>query len=293
MSLKKGYPIMIAGVGGAGKTELAFDIILNSSMTHKWRWLILSPETGVDDEILEVMIEKLSRGKTVEQGRENSMTAPEIEKIVHWLHRYYRILDPIKSWKPLMSDKPLTMENFFQAVAEEEKTLGGKFDGILIDPFNELDLELIGGGTSSIVKDELDALIRWSKKGDYCPILTNHVNDKREVQAKSDNGTVYHWVPPARKEDWAFGQQFGRKGYQMLLVYEWHKFEQQKQSLEGDLAAQHSIEQGYNMRDVFVQKSKPKGVGRTGKFRLFFNRQEQRYYEIDSLGNKLKIRYPW
>lgn len=284
---------MIAGVGGAGKTELALDIILNSTITHKWKWLILSPETGVDDEILEVMIEKLAKGKTVEQGRDNSLTAPEIEKIVHWLHHYYRILDPIKSWKPIMEDKPLTMENFFQAVADEEKALNGKFDGILIDPFNELDLELIGGKTAGIVKDELDALIRWSKKGDYCTILTNHVNDKQEVRAKADDGTVYHWTPPARKEDWAFGQQFGRKGYQMLLVYEWHKFQQQEQANQGNKEAIHSIERGYNMRDIFVQKSKPKGVGRTGKFRLFFDRSVQRYYEIDSLANKHKIKYPW
>ena len=37
ISLKKGYPIMIAGVGGAGKTEFTFDLILNAFLRNQPR----------------------------------------------------------------------------------------------------------------------------------------------------------------------------------------------------------------------------------------------------------------
>jgi hypothetical protein len=292
MSLKKGYPIFIAGVGGVGKTEIILDIMLNASFMHGWKWLILSPEMGNAEEILEQIIEKISKGKTLEAGKENSLTKEQITTLIAWAHKHFRILDPMREWKASLKDMALNIENFFQVVKAEEEKLRGKFDGVLIDPFNELDIDMGGAKTAMTVKNELDALLWWTRKQNYCTILTNHVNDKQEIRSKDANDNVYMWTPPAKKEEWAYGQQFGRKGYQMLLIYQPHPVKIDEEANEGNIECQHAQRHFYNMREVYVQKTKPKGVGKTGKFRIFFDRGTQRYYNLDEQGNQKAVYFP-
>ena len=136
------------------------------------------------------------------------------------------------------------------------------------------------------MKNELDVLIAWTKKKNYLTILTNHANDKQEIREKDDDGEWYFWNPPTKKEELAYGAQFGRKGYQMILLYAPHQTKQVQMANSGDKEMEHSVQNYYNVRDVYVQKTKPKGVGKTGKFRLFYDRKHQRYYNVDSLGMK-------
>ena len=291
MSLKKGYPIMIGGYAGSGKSEVAFDIAINSSVDHDWLWLIVSPETGDQFEIMEYLIEKVAQGKHIGKKYQGALSDDEYESIVKWLHKHIRILDRQSGWDDVFTGLDFSLKNLFEVVENVEKQLKGKFDGIIIDPFNELDLNL-GGNIAGTVKDELDALIRYTKKNNYLTILTNHANNRHEIQSKDENGKSFFWKPPATKEEWAFGQQFARKGYQMLFVYEPPMQFQHLQRNEGNVDFMESINNNYNVREILCQKTKPKGVGKTGKFCLHFDRQHQRYYEIDSLGMKKKIKYP-
>lgn len=300
ISLKKGYPLMIAGLGGVGKTELELDIAINASIMHGWVWLILSPEMGDKDEIIEQILEKISKGEVLEIPNESKgesvdaarppMTNEKYRKLIAWVHKHFRILDPMANWDANFSNMALDLHNFFNEVDIEEDRLGGKFDGIIIDPFNELDIEL----NAMSVKDELNVLLAWTKKKNYFTILANHTTgNEKEILHKPKGGMGYYWKVPAKKEDWAYGQQFARKGYQMILMYEPHHMKQiDEANTTEDHEAQHSAHYGFNMREIFVQKSKPKGVGKTGKFRLFFNKSNQRYYCIDKLGNKSEVLWP-
>lgn len=280
ISLKKGYPLFVAGLGGVGKTEIILDIMINASIMHKWTWLILSPEMGTAEEILEQIIEKMSGGEQLNVNSDNPIAKEKVAKIIHWANKHFRILDPLRNWKEKMSDMALNIENFFQMAKREEQILKGKFDGVLIDPFNELDIALGGGKTMTTVKNELDALLWWTRKNNYFTILTNHVNDKQEIRDKDDEG-FFFWTPPTKKEEWAYGQQFARKAYQMVLVYNPHQRLQSNLALDGDREMEHSIQNYHNVREFLVQKTKPKGVGKTGKFRLFFDYKTQRYYNLE------------
>lgn len=284
ISLKKGYPLMVAGVGGVGKTEFLLDLMINSSIMHKWRWLILSPEMGDRDEVFEQLIEKLSKGDVLEKSSEDKdrmpMSDETFDKLVEWCNKYYRVLDPISNWNDRFDNLQLNIRNFFEHVQVEEQRLGGSFDGILIDPFNELDIDW--SNIMNSVKDELDVLLAWTKKRNYFTVLTNHVKDKQDLRGSYGN-EVYMWTPPAKKEEWAYGQQFGRKGYQMVMMYQWHPNKQREMAEMEDKEMAHSVDNFYNVREFYVQKSKPKGVGKTGKFRLFFDRKSNRYYNYDPL----------
>jgi hypothetical protein len=292
ISLKKGYPFMMAGIGGAGKTEFIFDLMINSSILHDWVWLVMSSETGSAEEIIEVLIQKLAKGKSLSKRQSNQLSDGEYDRIMTWLQKHFRVLDRTRGWDDVLTGLPLTLENLFKVVDQVEQNLNGKFDGILVDPFNELDINL-GSNIAGQVKSELDALLRWTKQKNYFTILTNHANAPKELRDKAASGMYYNWTPPARKEDWAYGQQFGRKGYQMVLMYERHKGQQESMATEGEIHFKHSVENKNNLREFYVQKTKPKGVGKTGRFMLFYDRILQRYYEVDpNTGMKIEPIYP-
>lgn len=290
MSLKRGYPMMIGGVGGAGKTELAFDIAINSAIMYGWSFFVFSPETGDKYEIMEYLIDKLANGKSLEQPSERPISDTDLAKMTIWLNKHFRIMDVSEHWDDNYNQLPLTMDNLFAAVDVEERRLGAKFDGVIVDTFNDLDIE----PKSVEVKKELMRALHWIKKKNYLGIITNHANDKNEIREKvsRDPDEWVTWTPPNKKEEWAYGQQFAKKGYQMLLVYEQPHHLVRRDADDGDFRARHSIENNYNSRIIYVQKSKPKGVGRTGMFRLFYDRQRNRYYEVDSLGARQDIKYP-
>lgn len=290
MSLKKGYPLMIGGVGGSGKTEIAFDILINSALMHKWTWFVLAPETGDKFEIVETILEKISGGKVLSVGKdiENSLSDEIFDKLMAWMNKYVRICDPSEHWDGNFSELNLNMENLFTAVHDEERRLGGAFDAVMIDTFNDLDIK----PESTIVKNELERFLAWTKKKNYFSLLTNHTNATNEIRQKTPEGEWLIWNPPAKKEQWSYGQQFGKKGYQMMLVYEEPQYFVDQRAIDGDTAAIHARDYGYNMRKVFMQKSKPKGVGKTGMFELYYDKVMQRYYEIDTLGMKRGINFP-
>jgi hypothetical protein len=293
-SLKKGYPIVIAGEGGVGKTELILDIMINASLMHKWVWIVMSPEMGDRDEIIEQLIEKVSKGQIVdilspsEEADPNHlpMSNDTFNNCINWINKYFRILDPMENWTENFENLNLNLKNFFEQVGEEENRLGKKFDGVCIDPFNELDIDW--SNIMNAVKEELNVLIAWTKKKDYCTLLTNHVKDKREITSKDNDNELFFWTPPTKKEELAYGQQFDRKGYQIILVYNPHKTHQTMGAQSGDIEMKHSVENYNNVREVIVQKSKPKGSGKTGKCRMFFDRNLNRYYSLDLLNETKK-----
>jgi len=290
ISLKKGYPFMIGGIGGSGKTELTFELIIQSIILHKWRWLILSPETGNAVEIYTYLISKLNRGKEFFKG-EYSMNEKEYSKLLMWLQKYVKVLDVEDGWEDVMKGIDLNLSNYFAYIEKAEKKMGAKFDGLLIDPFNELDIDL-DQSIMRTVKDELKILLRHTKKNNYFTILTNHVNDVRSFNKKADDGTMFRYTPPAKKEEWAYGMQFSRKGYQMITMYEPHPHIVDELAAQGDVEMQHASMNDYNVREAIVQKSKPNGVGKRGIFRLFWDWKMKRYYEVDDIGKKKSIKFP-
>ena len=292
MSLKKGYPIFVGGAAGSGKSEFCLDLILNTSIMYGWKWLIVSPETGSDIDIINELIMKLSKGYDISLKEQNPIEPKQYEKIIKWLHKHFRIIDKNKSggWKELMtSEYDLTIKNLFEVVDRLESDWDSPFDGILIDPFNEM-IDL-GGNIAGMVKNELDLIINYTKRKNIVTILTNHANDKKEMMTKVNEKPVF-WKPPVTKEEWAYGQQFARKGYQMILLYEQPHAFQVEGCNEGNVYNMESVKHDYNHRQILVQKTKPKGVGRTGLFNMFYDRTMQRYYEVDSLGMKKDIIYP-
>lgn len=296
ISLKPGVPLFMGGAPFSGKSELALEIVINDIRFNKKRWLIVSPETGNTIELYAQIVEKLigDGSKYYEnyggQPNKYAMKDESLRKAMTFLNNHLRTIDPNDEWKKYGDDLHMTMTNLFDVIDREEEQLGFKFDGILIDPFNEMDVD-DSKKIHQQVRDDLDTLIVYGKKSEKVIILTNHTNDVRGFIRKDVNNESYMYYPPARPEDWAFGQQWFRKAYQLVTVYR-----PQVQTIElmadaqGDWTQanpyQHAMENGHNISVIKIQKSKPKGIGKVGEAFLFYDVLRQRYYELDENGGK-------
>jgi len=288
ISLKPGYPIFLGAEAHQGKTEIAFEIILNDIKYNKKNWLIFSPETGSTIELWAELIERYrGDGKRYYQFNGNSpvpnaLTYPEIAETMGVLSKHIRTIDPIEDWKQMDSAPKMTLKNLFEIIEKEEKILGAAFDGVLIDPFNEVEIDS-NVPLFQFVKNEIDDLIHYGKMSQKVIFITNHTNDVKGWIDTDIDKNKFMFYPPPRPQDWAYGQQWYRKAYQLITYYR-----PQRQvvdmwaTVNNCPYSQHSIENNYNMAIIIVNKSKPKGVGKRGEIKIFYDVNKQKFYHYDA-----------
>ena len=101
------------------------------------------------------------------------------------------------------------------------------------------------------------------------------ITHPRDQQIKERDGIRFY--PPPTPRDYAGGQAWYRKGLGMICIWRPTK------GLKDD----HGIEYQENETQVIIQKAKPRGVGKKGTIKLFFDLEKLRYYEKDQfVGNK-------
>jgi hypothetical protein len=289
ISLKKGFPTFITGAPHDGKSELGFEVVLNDIVNNDTKWLILSPETGNTVELYSLLAEKYyGNGKRIFKSSKDALTDEEVADAFKYFQSHIRTIDPTEDWSKLGDSYKLNLKNLFEIVDHQEKELGAKFDGILIDPFNEIESEE-GKPIYQAVKDEVQELILYGKQSQKTIVLVIHANDTQPI-LKGSGDAKWYYYPPARPQDLQGGQQFFRKGYQIMNYYR-----PQKQLLQEMLnmpeyaEVAHKIQHGIdneNIAFVKVQKSKPKFIGKLGQFFLFYDVKRQRFYDIDQNGTK-------
>lgn len=265
LSLKKGYPLFVAGAPHSGKTELIIEILLNTSVLYGWKHFVYLGENGEIEEVIADLCFKYI-GKPYKMTDFNPMTESE---------RVYAEMFIDNHFVFLSDEKDLTLSQFFELVEEAEKNLNIKFDTTLFDPFNDLvDESKEYGGTHHWLNIELKKIRKISKKAERLDILINHIAD---VETQIDKETKQPYIRAALPNEWNGGRTWWRRGYLMLLIYRppaWLK------DLNGE-------PYGENVSLVIVQKAKPKGVakyGATGK--LFWDWKINRYYWLDGYSNR-------
>lgn len=265
MSLKKGYPLFVAGAPHSGKTELIIEMLLNTSVIHGWKHFVYLGENGEIEEIIADLCFKYI-GKPYKMTDYNPMTESE---------RVYAEMFIDNHFVFLSDEKDLTLTQFYEIVEEAEKNLNIKFDTTLFDPFNDIiDESKENGGTHHWLNVELKKVRKVSKKNDRIDILINHIAD---VETTIDKETKQPYIRAALPNEWNGGRTWWRRGYLMILIYRppaWLK------DLNGE-------PYGDNVSLVIVQKAKPKGVakyGATGK--LFWDWKINRYYWLDGYSER-------
>jgi len=201
-NLKKGYPIFIGGAPFSGKTEFAFEIMLNTSILYGWKHFIYCGEGGNVEHIYHELLHKYI-GKPYKYCEEKDKVSAE-----YFISEHFVIAN---------HDIDFSVKEFYDTVLEAEKEFNIKFDTTLFDPFNDIkeDLKSFGNREDKFLADALKQVRISSKNNNRIDILINHIADVRTVTDDSGN----RYMPPALPNEWAGGRTWWRRAFTMILVY--------------------------------------------------------------------------
>lgn len=276
-SIKRGYPITIAGEPYHGKSQFVKQLLVNLSRLHGYMHCVYLGEDGCVEEIIlelaEIYLKKPLRDKDSKGNPREGVADPfEREEAMQFVDKHFRIVSPDDADIPSFDIK-----SFYAWVDAYEKEYQIKFDTTVIDPWNDLDININSkqGREDLVIADALKMVRQSSKKNNRTDIVITHIA-ARFAKHRSERGLRY--ATPAEANEYAGGQSWKRRSFQMLLVY-------RPPSPDVIKLGRVKIETDAGETWLIVQKSKPKGVGKLGRCSLYYNPKTQNYQE-QTLGNE-------
>lgn len=256
-TIKMGCTTYLMGSPYSGKTELWFEFLINLSEFHGLKHIIFSPETGSKEEIIAELCSKYLK-KPFYKNYPGVMSESELYLAMAFVSEYFIIID---------SNEAISIDGFFEMVDEIEAK-HGRFDTTTIDPFNEIahNFNSDSGRQDLYIERVLGDIRRNAKAKNRHNCVITHCAD--QVPVTKDGVTFYH--PPTARQ-YSGGQAWFRKGLGMIGVW---------RPPVGLLDAS-GIAYEENETHIIIQKAKPKGIGKTGTVKLFFDWKKNRFYEKD------------
>lgn len=257
-TLKLGTTSYWYGAPYSGKTQIWFEILINTSRFYQFKHVIFSPETGgADDIFIELM--QIYTGKDFYKDYNNQMTEDEKNDAITFLDKHFIVIDP--------TDELISIDDFYNYVDIIERKYNVKIHTTTVDPWNELRHEFDKHNARDIYLEWALGKIRQNARiNNRHNCIITHIT--QQVQVK-DKDTAKMYYPPASFREVAGGQSWARKGMGMISVYRPHE------GLKDETGRPYET----NTTQLFIQKIKPKGSGMKGMATLYYAVKEHRYYE--------------
>ena len=267
-SVKKGSTTYIYAGAHQGKSQFGFELMMNLSEYSGWKWAVYTPETGSPTEVFAELLWVYLR-KPFLINDHLTATDEETEKAISFINDHFYIIDS--------GLQDLSVEGFYTAVDQIEAENFITIDGCMIDPFTEIKTDVASGVRDDIAIGQVLTKVRkHSAEKNYHTIVTVHT---KHQQAKYKNGVPY--VDKPTMNDIAGGMQWSRKG--MMVVNVWR--------CPYGLEDGNGVPYEPNQVEITVVKAKPKIVGKLGTVTLYYDKMKNRYYELNSRGEK-QYAYP-
>lgn len=265
-TIKKGFPLFIAGSPHHGKSEFVLDLLVNTSNLYGWKHFIYAGEGGEIADVIAELAHKYTMKplrKKIDEHTSNEYAMSNLEYVeaMEFIDKHFFFLD---------TDVDFTIEKFYKLAAEAEVKYDVKFDTTLIDPFNDVveDLQKHGNREDKWLKWALKYVRTDAKKFNRLNIIITHIAD---IAPQLDKDSGQRFTPIALPSEWAGGRTWHRRAFTMLLIYRPPFFMKRD---DGEQVAE-------NETWVINQKAKPKGSGKLGKISLFWNWQKNRFNELN------------
>ncbi len=235
---KKGDINLVTGYGNHGKTFFALQLKLTKSIYDGWKWAVFSPESFPANDFYDDMVE-MYVGKWLKD-----MTKDEYVDACVFIDKHFFYVYPEDS-----HDIHSINEKFRHLVLKKG------VDGVMIDPFNQLDhLQRPYQREDQYLSEILKDIKRFALLNNVCYTIVAHPKNPTYLQDKS--------LPIVDMYDIAGGAMWGNKADNILSYYR-PNFHINKNSPEVD---------------VYVQKIKRKRTGgQLGHFSLTLNWSRKRY----------------
>ena len=271
ITIKPGFPVYVAGSPYAGKSLFLKQLLINLSRHHGWRHCVYLGEDGnVADLTLDLV--EMYTGKTArlkhDDGTDNllAMTEAEFISAVTWVDTHFWICNP-----DALNIPSFDLATFYEWAAACERQHGVKFNTTVVDPWNDLEMDIMskGGREDMMLADALKMVRDTSRINNRVDFVVTHIAAP-STNYTSGNGRRY--AAPAEPTSWAGGQSWHRRAFTMLMVY-------RPPSPDTIKMGRREITTHRGETWVMVQKAKPRGVGKLGTCRLWFDPTCHQYTE--------------
>jgi twinkle protein len=171
-TLKLGYPIVINGYPGNGKTSFIIQLMIYTALAYDWKWMIYSPENYPVENFYEQLIECFA-GKSFDKNSAHRIRQAEINEAMPFLHDHFIVIDNENGYN-------------VEAILKLSKSLLMQYgiNGICIDPWNNLKHDYnTDGGLSNYLEHKLGDVVRFATRNNVLTVINAHpptpTKDKR------------------------------------------------------------------------------------------------------------------
>lgn len=241
------------GIPSSGKTEFLLELLLNTSEYYGWRHLLYVPDVGTKDQIIAILIHKIS-GKTFDKRyKSNHITEEEINRHYDWVIDHFKILHKVN---PKAKLSPY--EFWDMAVAMNDSSMkkdGRRIHTATIDSWKDMK-RYFGHQGEQIARDDL-----------YLEDVLEYRNTLSELY-KMHFHIVIH---PLKTEFDKNGFRKAPTPYELKGGPTWYDMGKCQVTV-------HRIDNTANEVDIIVTKAKPESVASTGATKMFFDKKIRRFY---------------
>lgn len=261
-SPKMGATTFVFGHPFSGKSELILDILVFLSETKGFKHVIYTPETGKPEEIALELISKAANEPVYQTMFNQKMNDEKYFRYRDWVAEHFFIIDP--------EEDAVTLDQFYQTVDLIEKENDCKIHTTLSDPFNELKHEMENNRQDIYLEGQFGAVLRNAKKYNRHNFLITHTSRQDYKTGQLEGGGEIRYYPVPTPHEVSGGLAWHRKAMNLLAV--WRP--------PAGLIEDGEVYQP-NEAHVIIHKFKPKGTGKKGVVKLFYDAVKNRYYEIE------------
>lgn len=249
----------------SGKTSYVIDTYIHMAKKYGAKFGIYSPEGG-DKNSLVAYLAQTYMGKMLHGSNAQTATDKEWLEALEFIDNHFIILAPKVIGEEAIN---FTAQEMFKQLADACKEYRWRLDVILCDPFTMLK-KSEEDRKKSIADYVLDVLYYINHIADAWDVhiqIVMHVSDTDTIIDKK-SGVEY--IPKPYPSKLHNGQNVWRTGQLMVGIW---------RCPEG-VEDNHGIPYPANTTEILVQKNKIQGAGRIGSFRLHYDVDRQKFYEI-------------
>jgi len=265
--LSRRYPVYVAGEPHHGKSTFTYEMLVQLSEKYGFKHFCYFGEAGnpehIFSELREIYIGK-PYSKVRNGGGENNyaMNEADVNAADIFIENHF-VIEEIK--------EEMTLKGFYESLNKYEEENNIKFDCAVIDPVYDLeDFE----AKEKVINRMLKKINKECFKNNRIDFVVNHVSETFKFFDK-DKGTRKKM--PALADEWYGGKVWQRRAFLQLLVY------RPLPNLNPD-ENEDLIEE--NETHIYIQKAKPNGIGKVGKYKIYFDWKKKRYYEKTEKGDE-------
>lgn len=266
LNLKKGYTSFVYSHPFTGKTSFEFDIYMYIAKKYGIVIALYSPEAG-DKVALTSYLVQVYLGKKLHGKNAQKATDGEWLEALDFIDKHFILLDP-----KLVGKEKITFsaEEFFKQIYAAQQDYKVKVELALIDPYNLLSKseEDRKKSIADYTLENLYYINSVAQSMDMHIRIATHLRDEDTIIDK-DTGIEYMSRPFPNKV--AQGQAWWRTGKTMVGMW---------RCPAGVIEKKTGVPYPDNSTDILIQKNKVFGAGEVGEFRLYFDDDRQKFYEI-------------